>query len=34
MRNVQTKVIQKIKTHILKKLTLLKNHAVYEIMWK
>jgi len=30
----QTKVIEKIKTHILWSLYIFLNHAVYEIMWK
>jgi len=30
----QTKVVGKIKTHILCSVTFLKNHAAYEIMWK
>jgi hypothetical protein len=32
---VQTKVVEKIKTHILCRVTFFyENHAVYEIMWK
>jgi len=34
MRNVQTKVVDKIKTHILYSLTFFENGAVYEKMWK
>jgi hypothetical protein len=35
MGNVQTEVVEKIKTHILCSITFfLKNQAVYEIMWK
>jgi len=30
----QTKVVEKIKTHILCSITFSKNIAVYEIMWK
>jgi hypothetical protein len=30
----QTKVVEKIKTHILYLVTLLENRDVYEIMWK
>jgi len=30
----QTEAVGKVKTHILYSVTLLKNHAVYEIMWK
>jgi len=31
---LQTNVIEKIKTHILRAITFSENHAVYEIMWK
>ena len=31
---MQTKVVEKIKTHILCSVTFPENHAVYEIMWK
>jgi hypothetical protein len=35
MRNVWTKVVEKIKTQILYSVTFFfKNHAIYEIMWK
>jgi hypothetical protein len=30
----QTKVVQKIKTHILRQITFFDNRTVYEIMWK
>jgi hypothetical protein len=30
----QTKVVEKIKTHILCSITFFENHAFYEIMWK
>ena len=30
----QTKVVEKIKTHIMCPLTFFENRAVYEIMWK
>jgi hypothetical protein len=30
----QTKVTQKIKTHIFRSVTFFKNHAVYETIWK
>jgi len=30
----ETRVLEKIKTHIWCSLTLLKNLAIYEIMWK
>jgi hypothetical protein len=29
----QTKVIEKLKTHILYSVTFFENHTVYEIMW-
>jgi len=31
---LQTKVLKKIKTHILCLITFFLNHAIYEIMWK
>jgi len=31
---VQTKVVEKIKTHTLCSITFFENHTVYEIMWK
>ena len=35
MKNVVNKIVEKIKTHILCSITfILKNHAIYEIMWK
>jgi phosphoribosylpyrophosphate synthetase len=37
MRNLKTKVVEKIKTHILYSVTFfssLENRAIYEIMWK
>jgi hypothetical protein len=30
----QTKVVEKIKTHILSSITFSENRAVYEIMWE
>jgi hypothetical protein len=30
----QTKVVEKIKTHILSSVTFSENRAVYEIMWE
>jgi len=30
----QTKVVEKIKTHILRSITLFENRAVYDITWK
>jgi hypothetical protein len=30
----QTKVVEKIKTHILCSVTLFENGAIYEIMWQ
>ena len=30
----ETKVIERIKTHILCSITVFENHTVYEIMWK
>jgi len=35
MRNVSTKVVEKIKTHILCTVTFFfLNHTIYEVMWK
>jgi len=34
MRNVSTRVVEKIKTHILYSVTFFVNRAFYEIMWK
>jgi hypothetical protein len=34
MRNVGEKVLEKIKTHILCSLNLIKIRAVYELMWQ
>jgi len=34
MKNISDKVAQKIKTLISFSITNLKNHTVYEIMWK
>jgi hypothetical protein len=34
MRNVQDKVVEKIKTHILYSITFSENRALYEITWK
>jgi len=34
MRNVSTKVVGKITTHILFAVTFYFNHAIYEVMWK
>jgi hypothetical protein len=36
MRNLKTKVVQKLKTHILYSTTFFffENHSIYEIMWK
>jgi hypothetical protein len=35
MKNVVNKIVEKIKTHILCSITfILKNHAIYKIMWK
>jgi len=34
MRGVWTKVVDKVKTHILCSITFFKNRAVYEILWK
>jgi len=31
---LQTKVVEKVKTHTLCSVSFLKNRAVYEIMWK
>jgi hypothetical protein len=30
----QTKVVEKIKTHVLDSITFSENRAIYEIMWK
>jgi len=29
-----TKVVKRIKTHILRSVTVFENHAIYEVMWK
>ena len=34
MRNGETKVVEKIKTHILYSITFIRRRAVNEIMWK
>jgi hypothetical protein len=34
MRMFQTKVVEKVKTHILCLVTFLKNNDVYEIIWR
>jgi hypothetical protein len=33
MRNVEDKVVEKIKTRILRPIIIFKNRAVYQIMW-
>jgi len=30
----QTKVLEKIKTHILRSETFFNNHGIYEVVWK
>jgi len=34
MRNVSNKVVEEIKTHILRSITVSENCAVYDTMWK